>query len=50
MFTALGAFPVVVLAEGDYVVIAQSGERVFNRDFQVRPGAAREIEVLTTVY
>ena len=50
LFTALGAFPVVVLAEGDYVVIAQSGERVFNRDFQVRPGAPREIEVLTTVY
>ncbi|HHG90808.1 MAG TPA: hypothetical protein ENJ90_10075 [Devosia sp.] len=50
LFTALGAFPVVVLAEGDYTVIAQSGERVFNRDFQVQPGAPREIEVLTTVY
>lgn len=50
LFTELGAFPSTVLAEGDYQVLAKQGDQVFNRDFQVQPGAAREIEVLTTVY
>lgn len=50
LFTELSAFPSTVLAEGDYQIIAKQGDQVFNRDFQVQPGAAREIEVLTTVY
>jgi hypothetical protein len=50
VFTELGAFPATVLAEGDYLVLAKQGQTVFNREFQVQPGAAREIEVLTTVY
>lgn len=50
LFTELGAFPSTVLAEGDYVVLAKQGEQVFDREFQVRPGPAQEIEVLTTVY
>ena len=50
VFSELGAFPVTVLAEGDYLVLAKQGAQVFNREFQVQPGAAREIEVLTTVY
>ena len=50
VFTDLGAFPTTVLAEGDYLVLAKQGQTVFNREFQVQPGAAREIEVLTTVY
>lgn len=41
-----GAFPRVVLAEGDYVVVARNEGRVFNRDFKVEPGFDREIEVL----
>tara|TARA_R110002020_G_scaffold10961_10_gene41595 strand:+ start:2741 stop:3703 length:963 start_codon:yes stop_codon:yes gene_type:complete len=50
IFSDLGAFPSTVLAEGDYLVFAKQGEQVFNRDFQVSAGSAREIEVLTTVY
>lgn len=50
IFADLGAFPATVLAEGEYVVFAKQGEQVFNRDFQVTPGSAREIEVLTAVY
>ncbi|ODT78745.1 MAG: hypothetical protein ABS76_22830 [Pelagibacterium sp. SCN 64-44] len=50
VFSDLGAFPSTVLAEGDYLVFAKLGTQVYNRDFQVQPGAAREIEVLTAVY
>jgi hypothetical protein len=50
IFSDLGAFPSTVLAEGDYLVFAKQGEQVFNREFQVSSGSAREIEVLTAVY
>lgn len=50
IFSDLGAFPSTVLAEGEYLVFAKLGTQVYNRDFQVQPGSAREIEVLTTVY
>lgn len=50
VFAELGAFPSTVLAEGDYLVLAKQGQQVFSREFQVQPGSAREIEVLTTVY
>ena len=50
IFSELGAFPSTVLAEGEYLVLARQGTQVFNREFQVQAGSAREIEVLTTVY
>lgn len=50
VFSELGAFPSTVLAEGDYLVLAKQGTQVFNREFQVQPGAAQDIEVLTAVY
>ena len=50
VFSELGAFPSTVLAEGEYLVLAKQGAQVFNREFQVQAGSAREIEVLTTVY
>jgi hypothetical protein len=50
VFTDISAFPAAVLSEGDYMVLAKRGESVFNREFQVTPGQAREIEVLTEVY
>ncbi|WP_421759705.1 hypothetical protein [Devosia sp.] len=50
VFTNTGAFPSTVLAEGDYLVFAKQGEKVYNRQFQVIAGASKEIEVLTTVY
>lgn len=50
VFSNIGAFPATVLAEGDYLVLAKRGETVYNREFEVRPGPGREIEVLTAVY
>ena len=50
VFSNIGAFPSTVLGEGDYLVLAKRGEQVYNREFQVQPGAAKEIEVLTAVY
>ncbi len=43
----IGAFPTVILAEGDYVAIARHEGKVFNREFKVEPGFDREIELLT---
>jgi hypothetical protein len=43
---SIGAFPTVVLAEGDYVVIARNEGKVFNREFKVEPGFDREIELV----
>jgi len=50
VFSETGAFPSTVLAEGDYLVLAQRGEQVFNREFEIQAGPARELEVLTSVY
>ncbi len=50
VFSNIGAFPATVLSEGDYLVLAKRGDNVYNREFEVQPGAPREVEVLTTVY
>ncbi len=50
IYSELGAFPSTILAQGDYSVIAKIGQKVYNRDFQVRPSPPREIELLTSVY
>ncbi|WP_127143194.1 hypothetical protein [Pelagibacterium montanilacus] len=50
IYTEIGAFPEAVLAEGEYVALARLGENVYNREFEVRPGARNEVEILTTVY
>lgn len=50
VFTDRGAFPSTILAEGDYLVLAKQGEKVYNREVQVVSGGSREIEVLTSVY
>jgi len=50
VFTDLGAFPHTILAKGDYTVVAELGNNVYNRDFQVTPGNTEDIEVLTTIY
>jgi hypothetical protein len=44
---SIGAFPTVILAEGDYIAIARHEGKVFNREFKVEPGFDREIELLT---
>jgi len=43
---SIGAFPKVVLAEGDYRVIARNDGRSFQHDFKVVPGVDREIAVV----
>jgi len=43
---SIGAFPRVVLAEGDYRVIARNEGRTFPRDFKVIAGVDGEIQVL----
>jgi hypothetical protein len=43
---AMGAFPKVVLAEGEYSVVAKNDEKTFNGKFKVEPGVDREIEVM----
>jgi hypothetical protein len=43
---SIGAFPTVILAEGEYVALARNEGRVFNREFKVETGVDREIEVL----
>ena len=48
VFTNTGAFPSTVLQEGDYLVFAKRGDKVYNKAFQVQPGQPQEIEVLTT--
>ncbi|HTN63870.1 MAG TPA: hypothetical protein VL147_20330 [Devosia sp.] len=50
VFSDLGAFPATVLAEGQYLVLAKQGDTVFNREFEVEAGPAKEIEVLTTAH
>jgi hypothetical protein len=43
---AIGAFPQVILAEGDYVLIARQEGQVYSSDFKVESGLDRDIEVL----
>jgi len=43
---SIGAFPIVILAEGDYVAIARNEGKVYNREFKVESGVDREIEVV----
>ena len=43
---SIGAFPVVVLAEGEYVALARNEGKVYNREFKVETGFDREIELL----
>ena len=43
---SIGAFPKVILEEGDYVAIARNEGKVYNQTFKVEAGLDREIEVL----
>jgi hypothetical protein len=43
---SIGAFPRVILAEGEYRVIARNEGRSFQHDFNIVPGVDREIEVV----
>ena len=43
----IGAFPSLVLAEGDYIVIAKRNGKTYEANFSVRSGVDRDIEVMT---
>lgn len=43
---SIGAFPSVVLAEGEYVAVARHDGRTYQETFRVQSGRDREIEVL----
>jgi hypothetical protein len=43
---AIGAFPSMTLAEGDYVAIARNDGRVYQSDFKIKSGLDRDVEVL----
>jgi hypothetical protein len=43
---ALGAFPRVILAEGEYRAIARNEGKVYEREFKVVPGVDGDVEVL----
>jgi hypothetical protein len=45
---AIGAFPSVTLAEGDYVLIARHEGQVYTREFKVESGVNRDIEIVAT--
>jgi len=43
---AIGAFPSMILAEGDYIAIARHEGRVYQGEFKVRSGLDRDVEVV----
>lgn len=43
---AIGAFPEVILAEGEYVLIARQGGQVHTHEFKIEAGLNRDIEVV----
>ena len=44
----VGAFASMVLAEGDYTIIAKNRERIYQRDFTVVGGRNQDVEVLAS--
>lgn len=44
----VGAFASLVLAEGDYTIIAKNKDRIYQRDFTVVAGRNQDVEVLAT--
>ena len=45
---SVGAFPSMVLAEGDYTIVAKNKDRMYQRDFYVEAGVNTDVEVLTS--
>jgi hypothetical protein len=43
---SVGAFPVVILAEGKYTAVARHKDKIYQRDFTVTPGRNEDVEVL----
>ena len=43
---SIGAFPIVILAEGEYVAVARNDGKIYSHNFRVEAGRDREVEVL----
>ena len=43
---SIGAFPSVVLAEGEYVAVARHDGRIYSENFKVQTGLDRDVEIL----
>lgn len=46
--SSVGAFSMMVLAEGDYSVIAKNHDRIYQRDFTVTSGKNEDVEVVAS--
>lgn len=42
----VGAYASMVLAQGDYTIIAKNRDRIYQRDFHVEPGKNQDVELL----
>lgn len=42
---SVGAFPSIILSEGTYTAVARHNQRTFARDFTIKPGLNRDVEV-----
>ncbi|UGX87589.1 hypothetical protein LLE53_007170 [Phyllobacterium meliloti] len=45
---SVGAFASIVLAEGEYIIIAKNKDKIYQRDFKVVAGRNQDVEVLAT--
>lgn len=43
---SVSAFPVMVLAEGQYTAVARNKDKLFQKDFEVKAGANMDVELL----
>lgn len=43
---SVGAFASMVLAEGDYVIVAKNKDRIYQRDYKVAAGRNQDVEVI----
>jgi hypothetical protein len=43
---SVGAFASMVLAEGDYAIVAKNRDRIYQREFTVVPGRNQDVEVI----
>lgn len=46
LFDSIGAFPTVILAEGEYIAIARHDDIIFEDTFAIEAGRNRDVEVL----
>lgn len=43
---SVSAFPVMVLAEGQYTAVARNKDKIYQRDFEVKAGSSMDVELM----